>query len=246
MGTGSESHRQTEGPQGVPEHRCTWVCRGLPECVQARPRVQGARPAPHKPGSESSHLCTHSHAEQFMSALTTVPPQARHPCAVHQLNSWTNQPSAASLPSLRPGALLSLWNPTPGSSLASGVCVPGCGVDWGPPRGQWASRRRLTQNKEADAVRWALAAGWARRRHACKCPARKCTRRPRVDGVELLSPLLGTWGLNLPSRLLIQCSHPSCRGGLPPAGLTDFSNSCPSAHTGQGPWEPRQKHGGTR
>lgn len=58
--------------------------------------VERLAPAPHKHRPKFSHLSTHFHMGQFISTLTTMPSQARHPCAVHNLNSCTNQPSAAS------------------------------------------------------------------------------------------------------------------------------------------------------
>lgn len=45
------------------------------------------------------YICPHTLMPSSSCLLCPqCPPQARHPCAVHQLNPWTNQPSATSPP----------------------------------------------------------------------------------------------------------------------------------------------------
>lgn len=102
-GLGSKSSRQTEGPQGVPStvarvcvHACQ-ECAGASLNVSSPGHGKGPRPSSpqariltfvHKISSRTVYVYTDNHV------LT----QARHPCAVHNLNTCTNQPSAASLP----------------------------------------------------------------------------------------------------------------------------------------------------
>lgn len=94
MGMGSESSRQMEGPQGVPSTAAR-VCPCVPGVCPGQ-AVERLAPAPHKHRPKCSRLSIHFHIGQFISTLTTTPSQARHPCAVHNLNACTNQPSAAS------------------------------------------------------------------------------------------------------------------------------------------------------
>lgn len=87
-GDWSESSRPTEGPRGVPgtaAHVCSQGAhRGLPQCVRARP-WKGAHAG--SPRAQAPSL-----------ALVHTLSQGRRPCAVHNLNTWTRQPSATAPP----------------------------------------------------------------------------------------------------------------------------------------------------
>ena len=109
VGVRAESSRQTEGPQGVPEHSCA---RASQECSGASPEVSRPREAgsPQRPAlrPKLSHSPTHPHGEQLTPTPTTVPSQ-KFLCAVRTPSTCTRQPLPPLSPPPGPTGL-SLWN----------------------------------------------------------------------------------------------------------------------------------------